>query len=219
MPKLTIETLKREAQTFSRAESRHKEKSLFGITDSKEVDMYLEHKFKEHLRNKYDFEGGNSTSGIDFPDLQVDIRFTDIYQPYSSYPFKSVWQKIYGLGCSLLWFMYEKTDNTKSRSATMNILHTLFMNHDRTADYQTTKGLISILENEGNKEDLMAFMFDLFLLTDESEANELANEILANPPKLGYVRISNALSRQMQYLKAIERASQEKHIDLLFKVN
>ena len=77
----------------------------------------------------------------------------------------------------------------------MNILHTLFMNHDRTADYQTTKGLISILENEGNKEDLMAFMFDLFLLTDESEASELANEILANPPKLGYVRISNALSR------------------------
>lgn len=219
MPKLTIETLKREAQAFSRAESLHKEKSLFGITDGKKVGTYLEYKFKELLRNKYNFEEANSANGIGLPSVQIDIQFTDIYQPYSSYHFKSVRQKIYGLGCSLLWFMYEKIDDTKSKSATLNILHTLFMNRDRTADFRTTKGLISILESKGNKDDLMAFMFDAHLLADESEAGKLADEILSNPPELGYVGVSNALNWQMQYSKAIERASQEKHIDLLFRVS
>jgi hypothetical protein len=44
MPKLTLEILKREAQDFSRAESRHREKSLFGITDGKAGGTYLQHK-------------------------------------------------------------------------------------------------------------------------------------------------------------------------------
>ncbi len=35
MPKLTIQLLKREARKFSQAESGHREKSLFGVTDGK----------------------------------------------------------------------------------------------------------------------------------------------------------------------------------------
>ncbi len=160
MPRLTIEVLKREAQEFSRLESRHKEKSLFGITDGKAVGTYLEHKFKNYLRSKYDFEEGNSASGIDFPGLQVDMKVTIINQPQSSCPFKSARQKIYGLGYSLLIFVYKKTDHAKSRKAALNILHTIFVDSDRTADFQMTKGLIDILENDGNKDDLMALMFD-----------------------------------------------------------
>ena len=64
MPKLTIEVLKREAQEFSPSESRHKEKSLFGITNGKAVGTYLEHKFKNYLRGKYDFEEGSSAKGV-----------------------------------------------------------------------------------------------------------------------------------------------------------
>lgn len=94
MPKLTIEILQREAKLFSLAESNHKEKSLFGITDGKAVGTYLEHKFKEYLRAKYDFEEGNSAGGIDFPDLKVDVKVTSITQPQSSCPFKSARQKI-----------------------------------------------------------------------------------------------------------------------------
>lgn len=219
MPKLTIEILQREAQAFSRTESHHQEKSLFGVTDGKTVGTYLEHKFKNYLRVKYDFEEGNSASGIDFPGLPVDMKVTSITQPQSSCPFKSARQKIYGLGYSLLVFVYEKADNAKSRTATLNILHTLFVNSDKTADFQMTKGLVSILENQGNRDDLIAFMFDKNLPVDEIEANNLADEILSNPPKTGLLTISNALQWRLQYSRVIERAGQEEGVVLVYRAN
>lgn len=219
MPKLTIEILQREAQAFSRTESHHKEKSLFGITDGKAVGTYLEHKFKNYLKAKYDFEEGNSASGIDFPGLLVDMKVTRITQPQSSCPFKSARQKIYGLGYSLLVFVYEKADNAESRTATLNILHTLLVNSDKTADFQMTKGLVSILENQGNRDDLIAFMFDKHLPVDEIEANKLADEILSNPPKTGFLTISNALQWRLQYSRVIERAGQEEGVILVYRAN
>lgn len=217
MPKLTIEILKREAQAFSRAESLHNEKSLFGITDGKAVGTYLEHKFKNYLKAKYTFEEGNSANGIDFPGLQVDMKVTSINQPQSSCPFKSARQKIYGLGYSLLIFVYEKTDNSKSKSATLNVLHTVFVDANRTADYQMTTGLANILENKGNKDDLIAFMFDKSLTVEEIEANKLAEEILANPPMIGFLTISNALQWRLQYSRAIERAGLEDGVSLVYR--
>jgi hypothetical protein len=219
IPKLTLETLKREARAFSQVESRHKDKSLFGITDGKAVGTYLEHKFKGHLQSKYQFKPGSSASGIDFPELQVDIKVTSITQPQSSCPFKSARQKIYGLGYSLLVFVYEKTDNPKSRTATLKIWHTLFIDADRTADFQMTRGLAGILENQGNKEDLVAFIFDKNLPVDEIEANKLADEILSNPPKIGFLTISNALQWRLQYSRAIERAGLEDGVDLVHRAN
>lgn len=219
MPKLTSEKLQREAQEFSRAEASHKEKSLFGITDGKAVGTYLEHKFRDYLKSKYDFEEGNSASGIDFPDIKVDMKVTSIIQPQSSCPFKSARQKIYGLGYSLLVFVYDKKDNAKSRTATLNILHTLFVNIDRTADFQMTKGILNILENQGNKDDLIAFMFDKNLPIDEIEANKLADEIMVNPPKIGFLTISNALQWRLQYSRVIERAGQEDGIVLVYREN
>lgn len=217
MPKLTTDILQREAKLFSIAESNHKEKNLFGITDGKAVGTYLEHKFKEYLRARYDFEEGNSASGIDFPGIKVDVKLTSITQPQSSCPFKSARQKIYGLGYSLLVFVYDKKDNAKTKTATLNILHTLFVNIDRTADFQMTKGLINILENKGNKDDLIAFMFDKNLPIDEIEANKLADEIMSNPPKMGFLTISNALQWRLQYSRVIERAGQEDGVVLVYR--
>ena len=219
MPKLTLEILKREAQDFSRTESRHKEKRLFGITDGKAVGTYLEHKFKDYLRSRYEFKEGSSASGIDFPGLQVDMKVTSIAQPQSSCPFKSARQKIYGLGYSLLIFVYEKTDNAKSKTATLNILHMLFINADKTADFRMTKGITSILENQGNRDDLTAFMRDAYLPVDEIEAGKLADEILSNPPMMGFLTISNALQWRLQYSRAIEWAGQEEGVVLVYRAN
>lgn len=219
MSKLTTDILQREAKQFSKEVSNHKEKSLFGITDGKAVGTYLEHKFKDYLRARYGFEEGNSASGIDFPDIKVDMKVTSISQPQSSCPFKSARQKIYGLGYSLLVFVYDKKDNAKSRTATMNILHTLFVNIDQTADFQMTRGLINILKNEGNKDDLIAFMFDKNLPVDEIEASKLADEIMSNPPKMGFLTISNALQWRLQYSRAIERAGQEDGVILVYREN
>lgn len=216
MPKLTIEILRKEAAVFSVVESRHAEKSLFGITDGKAVGTYLEHKFKTYVREKYDFETGNSASGIDFPNLLVDMKVTSINQPQSSCPFKSARQKIYGLGYSLLVFVYEKTDNAARKTASLKILHTIFVDAGRTADFQMTKGILQILENEGNRDDLTAFLLDKNLPVDEIEANKIADEIIGNPPQQGFLTISNALQWRLQYSRVIEQAGQ---VEGIYRVN
>ena len=195
---LTIEALCNEAAIFSAAESRHPEPLLYGVTDGKAIGTYLEQKFRLYLKNKYDFVEGNSASGIDFPGLLVDVKVTSIKQPQSSCPFKSARQKIFGLGYALIIFIYDKTDQSINRTANLNILHTIYVSAERTADFQMTRGIRSILENEGNKDDLIAFMYDRNLPVDEIEASNIADEILLNPPLQGFLTISNALQWRLQ---------------------
>lgn len=215
--KLTIKTLCAEAVQFSIAESIYPEPSLYRVTDGKAVGTYLEHKFRAYLKTRYEFEQGNSASGIDFPGLLVDMKVTSIRQPQSSCPFKSARQKIYGLGYSLIIFVYDKADNNTDQTATLKILHTIFVNADRTADFQMTRGIRNILENEGNRDDLIAFMLDRNLPVDEIEAGNIADEILSNPPIQGFLTISNALQWRLQYGRIIERVGQEEGIISIYK--
>ena len=134
------------------------------------------------------------------------MKVTSIKQPQSSSPFRSARQKIQGLGYSLLVFVYQKTDDDVKRTAKLDILHTIFVDASRTADYQTTRGIREILEREGNSDDLIAFMADRNLPIDDLEAAKLAEELLQNPPKLGYLTISNALQWRLQYKRVIEEA-------------
>ncbi|MFW5883558.1 MAG: restriction endonuclease, partial [Verrucomicrobiota bacterium] len=90
---LTIDILKREASVFARQESSHDEPALYGVTDGKAVGTYLEHKFQKYLVDKYTYVFGSSAKGIDFPELEVDLKTTSIKQPQSSCPFKSARQK------------------------------------------------------------------------------------------------------------------------------
>lgn len=206
MQKLTVELLKTEAKAFADRESGHKEKSLFGVTDGKAVGTYLEHKFQEALQKKYEYARGSSAKGIDFPKLDIDIKVTSIRQPQSSCPFKSARQKIYGLGYSLLVFVYDKKDERRTRTATLDIKHVIFIESSQTGDFQTTTGILNILDNNGNADDLIAFMMDRFLPVDEIQAAELAKEILKTRPKVGYLTISNALQWRLQYARVIEQA-------------
>lgn len=207
MPKtLTIDYLKKEATAFARYESTHAEPSLFGVTDGKAVGTYLEHKFQTMLQGRYHFARGSSAKGIDFPELYVDIKVTSIRQPQSSCPFKSARQKIYGLGYSLLVFVYDKHDDEGQRTARLDILHTIFVEKEYTADFQTTSGILRLLENKANRDDFLAFFQERMLPVDEITAQNLADEILSHPPRLGYLTISNALQWRLQYSRAIEQA-------------
>jgi len=214
---LTVDLLCAEAQTFSAQESRHPEPSLYGVTDGKAVGTYLEHKFRLYLQQRYAFEQGNSANGIDFPGLGVDMKVTSIKQPQSSCPFKSARQKIYGLGYGLIVFVYDKFDDAATRVATLRMTNTVFVEQQRTADFQMTKGLRHIVENDGNVEDLMAFMSEKNLPVDEIELKNLAEEILANKPEQGYLTISNALQWRLQYGRVIEKAGQESGIRSIHK--
>jgi hypothetical protein len=215
-PKLALETLKIEARRFAQSESAHREPLLYGVTDGKAIGTYFEQKFQSYLREKYDFVEGSSASGIDFPELEVDIKVTSIRQPQSSCPFKSARQKIYGLGYSLIVFVYEKTDDPQTATGNLKVLYTIFVSKERTADFQTTTGLRRILENQANKDDIMAFIEDRRLPVDEIEASALADEILSNRPEVGYLTISNALQWRLQYSRVIEEAGRVPGVERLY---
>lgn len=214
---LTIDTLCMEAAQFASVISILPESALYRVTDGKAVGTYLEHKFKTYLQTHYSFIAGNSASGIDFPGLLVDMKVTSIRQPQSSCPFKSARQKIYGLSYSLLVFVYDKVDNDFNQTAMLKILHTIFITADRTSDFQMTRGIQQILDSEGNKDDLIAFLFDKNLPIDEIEAEKLAEEILLNPPRQGFLTISNALQWRLQYGRVIERAGQEEGVVAIYR--
>ena len=205
-PELTASQLCKEACTFAERESAHSDPALYGITDGKAVGTYFEHKFQQYLSEKYTYERGSSAKGIDFPALGVDMKVTSIKQPQSSCPFKSAKQKIYGLGYSLLVFVYRKTDEEESRTGTLTIVHTIFVDQERTGDFQTTTGILKILENEGNEDDLIAFMHDRLLPVDDIQASRIAEEIMKKPPIVGYLTISNALQWRLQYRRVIDKA-------------
>lgn len=198
--------LQKEAAIFAGTQTVQREPSLFGVTDGKAVGTHLEHKFQAHLQTRYDFGRGNSARGIDFPKLGVDLKVTSIRQPQSSCPFQSARQKIYGLGYALLIFVYEKRDDPKTRSATLAIRHTIFVKKERTADFQTTSGLLRLIQNQANRDDLLAFFQERMLPVDEIEAGRLADEVLRHPPELGYLTVSNALQWRLQYARVIEQA-------------
>jgi len=206
MRKLTVDLLKAEAKAFAEKESRHKEESLYGVTDGKAVGTYLEHKFQEVLQRKYEYTRGSSAKGIDFPKLGVDVKVTSMRQPQSSCPFRSARQKIYGLGYSLLVFVYVKKDDRNTRTATLDIKHVIFVESSQTGDFQTTTGILKILDNKGNLDDLIAFMTERFLPVDDIQAQKLAEEILRIRPQVGYLTISNALQWRLQYSRVIAEA-------------
>lgn len=205
-PELTAALLCDEARQFAVRETRHADPKLFGVTDGKAVGTYIERKFRRLLLEKYTFEPGNSSRGTDLPGLKVDIKVTSHRQPQSSCPYRSARQKIYGLGYSLLVFVYDKQDDPKTRTSDLNILHTVFVEAERTADYTTTTGIRKIVENNGKVDDIVAFLTERRLPVDEPEAVRLAEEILRNPPEIGYLTISNALQWRLQYQRAIDNA-------------
>ena len=55
-------------------------------------------------------------------------------------------------------------------------------------------------------DDLLGFFSERMLPVEEIEANRLTDEVLANPPSVGYLTISNALQWRLQYRRAIAEA-------------
>jgi len=207
MKKLTRALLKKVAADFARQLGSTLLPALYGVTDGKAVGTFVEHAFHKRLGGDFDYARGSSASGIDFPGLKVDMKVTSIRQPQSSCPFHEAAQKVYGLGYHLLVFVYDKTDDGASRSARLNFKHVVFVEQDRTADYQTTFGLREILRRNGNKDDLKAFLEERNLPLDEIGRERLAERILSQHPKLGYLTISNALQWRLQYGRVIEVAA------------
>lgn len=199
MEKLTLDTLAKAAYEFCNQESGVYKKELFGVTDGKAVGTLVEHAFQEHLKKQYDLCVGNSTSGLDLPSVNTDIKVTSYKQPQSSCPFKDSKQKIYGLGYNLIVFVYQKHDDSKKRKGMLEFVSCTIIRANRTGDYQTTTGLRNIINNNGNADDIFAFLSDHKIPADDVTLMNMAVNILNNPPEIGYLTISNALQWRLQY--------------------
>lgn len=214
---LTIEKLCAEAKLFCTIESNIENRELYGITDGKAVGTYVEHKFQQQLKSKYAVTIGSSANGIDLPDdnILTDIKVTSIKQPQSSCPYKSAMQKIFGLGYNLLIFVYNKVDNPKTETTTLHFVSCAFVSSERTADYTITYRLREMINDQANEEDIVAYLTDRNIPADEITLHNMAKMILQNPPKQGYLTVSNALQWRLQYQRIV---SLEKSVSGINKI-
>jgi hypothetical protein len=219
--KLTIKNLIKEAQIFCTEQSKFKHKELFGVTDGKAVGTLIEQKFQKHLNGKYEVTIGSSANGVDLPseDILTDIKVTSIKQPQSSCPFKDAKQKVFGLGYNLLVFIYDKSDDPKSKSATLNFVSCSFVAKERTADYTTTFRLREMVKDKANEADIIAYLQDKNVPADEITLSKLAEQILKTPPAQGYLTISNALQWRLQYQRMVTLADEVKGITKIVSYN
>ncbi len=204
MSELNIEHLIQCAKEFCYNESKVERPELYGVTDGKAVGTFVEHLFQNYLASKHTLKVGSSANGLDLPSINTDIKVTSIKQPQSSCPYKYSKQKIYGLGYNLIVFVYDKYDNKKTACGSLDFVSCSFIDKSRTADYQTTTGLLSIIKNKGNEDDIFAFLNDKNIPGDEVTLYSIAKNILKTPPIVGYLTISNALQWRLQYKRIVD---------------
>jgi len=204
-PRLTAENLIEAAKEFCQIEKSNMHKELYGVTDGKAIGTYIERRFKNFVAGKYEVELGNAARGIDFPSpsVRTDIKVTSIRQPQSSSPFRSPRQKIYGLGYHLLVFVYDKMDDHRNRNSHLDFKTCFFIKDERTGDYTITYRLRQMIKDGANVEDIAAYLRDRHIPGDDWVHLRLAEEILQNPPKQGYLTVSNALQWRLQYSRVI----------------
>ena len=215
--KLTIDDLLVEAKQFCLRTSGIYKAELYGVTDGKAVGTFVEHLFQQYLIERYDLSIGNSANGLDLPSVDTDIKVTSIKQPQSSCPFKDSKQKIFGLGYNLLIFVYTKQDDHKKKKGMLDFVSCTFIDKSRTADFQTTSGIHNIISNQGNQDDIFAFLIDHNIPSDEVTLYKMAGEILNNPPKIGYLTISNALQWRLQYGRIVSLTEKIEGIDQIIR--
>jgi hypothetical protein len=190
-----------EALAFSDLFCAMQHPELVGITDGKAVGTYIESRFKQHLRERHffveDVDEGNAAKGVDLPGLSTDIKVTSARQPQSSAPFRDFRQKIEGLGYHLMLFVYIKNEDK------IDFPSVRFVPAQLTGDFQTTRYLRHLLSEEAELEDLVAYLQDRQVPADESSLISYAEELLASPPRQGYLTVSNALQWRLQYNRIV----------------
>lgn len=98
-------------------------------------------------------------------------------------------------------FVYDKEDT--ATQCLLPFVAVRFIPKERTADYQTTRGICEIISRGGNHDDMFAFLVERMIPVDEDTLAQYAQELLNNPPRQGYLTISNALQWRLQYKRIL----------------
>lgn len=109
--------------------------------DGKSIGTFVERRFNDFLASRYVFRSGNAALGLDFPELEVDVKTTSAKLRSSSAPFKSYREAVFGLGYDLLVFMYEPVidfvpDGQTTAGQTVRITRTLYVDRKDTRDHK-----------------------------------------------------------------------------------
>lgn len=211
---LTVALLREMAELYASELSSTSIPSLYGVSDGKAVGTYVEVEFNKFIAARgYSYTQGNAAKGVDFPCVNVDLKVTSIKQPQSSTPFANARQKIYGLGHHLLVMVYEKTDNHDDKTSMLKIHHVVFIPQEETADFQTTWGVRELLERGSTVTEIDAYLLGRDIPLESGARMLLAHEIVANPPALGRITLSNALQWRVNYTRAIRQSLAEDALD------
>jgi methylase of polypeptide subunit release factors len=196
--KLSKELLIKEAKIFCDEENITQHPQLTGVTDGKSIGTYIEKEFKDYLSSKYTFNMGSVANGIDFPDedINTDIKVTSKRKPQNSCPFTDIRQKIYGLGYNILLFVY---DNDIDDYTDLKLESCTFIKASETGDYNLTKNLIKMLKNNKTADEITDYLIECKVPGTYETLKNLACEIIENPPRQGYLTISNALQWRLKY--------------------
>lgn len=92
-----------------------------------------------------------------------------------------------------------------------------FIDKSRTTDFQTTSGIHNIISNQGNQDDIFAFLIDHNIPSEEVTLYQMAGDIIQNPPQIGYLTISNALQWRLQYGRIVSLNENIDGIDQIIK--
>ena len=85
----------------------------------------------------------------------------------------------------MLVFVYDKNDDPDTQTGRLDLRHTIFVEKERTADYQITTALRKLIENGANRDDILACFEDRYMPFREPGAIRLAEKVLRRPPELG----------------------------------
>jgi hypothetical protein len=99
--------------------------------------------------------------------------------------------------------VYDKIDYSDTHASRLHFVSCSFLESGRTADYTTTYRLREMIKDGAIKEDIIAYLNDKNIPADDITLATLANEILTNTPKQGYLTISNALQWRLQYARVV----------------
>ena len=211
-----VEALVSAAQSFALEFGSRKHPKMRGVRDSKRVGDYIEKQFKAFLvrEGMIGADEGNSALGIDLPSLNTDIKSTSKKQPQSSSPFRSLRQKIEGLGHNLLLFVYER-----EKDVNFNFSAVRFIPANRTGDYATTLQLRELIEQGAGEETLFGWLAakqaDSNFDYDVDDLKEYARALIGAPPGQGWLTLSAAFQWRLQYGRVLTTATPDGVLDAL----
>ena len=218
-PALTLSAITAEVPVFLQRLMRRRIRSLHAVTDGKAVSHYIQVALCDFLSEQYTFRRGNAAKGLDFPSLHLDLKITKSTKPQSSSLFKSAHEKFLGLGHHLLVVTYLKEnalDRHGNLHAKLRFPEVVFITKSRTGDYSSTKKLLGVIARHKASgasdavlaEDLNAFFEDERLLIGDQDRERLVKRVMANPPVLGYLTLSNVPQWRIKYTRAISLSKQ-----------